>query len=104
MAWISQVPWSQELLPVLPCLSPGDKTLPLAPILFSHGANGLPLEASAPPRLSQGAALSLLAGPRAGDTGRKRSAHSPPSGAPGETLLRGASVIVIGPGKLIYLE
>ena len=80
-----------------PFLSPGDRTLPLAPLLFSHGANGLPLEASAPPPLSQGAALSLLAGPRAGDTGRKRSAHSRPNGAPGETLPGGASVLVIGP-------
>ena len=65
---------SRELLPVLPYISPGVETPPLAPILFSPGANGPPLEASATPSLSLGAALSLLACPRAGGRGRKRSA------------------------------
>ena len=68
---------SRELLPVLPYLSPGVETLPLAPILFSPGANGPPLEASAPPSLPLGAALSPLAFPRAGNRGRKRSAAIP---------------------------
>ena len=55
-----------------------------------------------PPPLSQGAALSLLAGSRAGDTGRKRSARSRPSGTPGETLPGGASVLIIGPGSPVH--
>ena len=85
---------SRELLPVLPYLSPGVGTLPLAPILFSPGASGLPLEASALPSLSLGAALSPLASPRAGDRGRKRSAAIPAPVAlrerhcPGEPPLR----------------
>ena len=94
---------SRELLLVLPYISPGVETLPLAPILFSPGANGPPLEASAPPSLPLGAALSPLAFPSAGSRGRKRSAAIPALVAFRERRCPvGPPFFVIGPCSPLY--
>ena len=84
---------------LVPYLSPGVGTLPLAPILFSPGANGPPLEASAPP--FAGPAPRILASPSAGEQRHLKTVccRPRPSGAPGETLPGGASGIIIGPGS-----